>query len=90
MDSAGNQLIMLGILWLNFLLFHESSEVRKDVSVNGRVRVWTVKRKHEGYIDEGKKRVWHLRQKCMRAGVFEAFLLFRDHIECFVLLLQQG
>ena len=48
------------------LLFHGSSEVRKDVSVNGRVGVRTVKWKREGYIDEGKTMVRHLRQKCMR------------------------
>ena len=46
MDCVGNQLILLGMLWLKFLLFHESSEVRKDVFINGRrVGVRTVQLK---------------------------------------------
>ena len=61
MDCIGNQLILLGMLWLKLLLFHGSSEVRKDVSINGRVGVRTVKGMHEGYRDEGKTKVWHLR-----------------------------
>jgi len=87
MDYVGNQLILLGMLWLKFLLFHESLEVQKDVSVNGRVGVRTIKVKHEGYRDEGKTKVRHLHQKCMSVGVF---LLFRDHTECFILLLPRG
>ena len=70
MDYAGDQLILLGMLWQKFLLFHESSEVRRDASVNRRVGVWTAEGKHEGYGCEGKAIVRHLRQKCMRAGVF--------------------
>jgi len=58
MGYVGNQLILLGMLWLNFLSLHESSEVRKGVSVNGRGGVWTVKGEHEGYRDEDKTKVW--------------------------------
>jgi len=39
MGYVGDQLILLGMLWLKFLLLHESSEVRKDVSINRRVGV---------------------------------------------------
>ena len=73
MDYAGDQLILLGMLWQKFLLFHQSSEVQKDVSINGRVGVRTVKGKHEGYREGGKTKVRHLRQKCMRAGVFVGY-----------------
>ena len=50
---------------LEFILFHESTEVKKDVSLidgygNG---------KHGGYGYEG--------------SLCEAFLLFRDNVECF-------
>ena len=45
----------------NFLLFHESSEDRKDVSVNRWVGAQTVEGEHEGYRDEGKTKVRHLR-----------------------------
>ena len=60
MDYVGDQLILLGMLWLKFPLFHESLELRKDVSVNGRVGVRTIKGKREGYRDEGKTKVRHL------------------------------
>ena len=75
MDYVGGQLILLGMLWLNFVLFHESLEVRKDVSVDGRVGVRIVKGKREGYRDEGKTKVQPLRQKCMRAEVFVKYFL---------------
>ena len=51
MDCVKNQLILLGMLWLKFLWFHESLEVWKDASVNGRVGVQTV----EGYRNEDKR-----------------------------------
>ena len=57
------------MLWLKFILFHESWEVGKDVSVNGRIGVRTVKRKHEDCRDEDRIKFRHLRQKCMGAGV---------------------
>ena len=62
MDYAGDQLILLGMLWLKFLLFHGSSEVWKDVSINGRVGVRTVKGMHQGCRDEGRTKVRHLHQ----------------------------
>ena len=76
MDYVGDQLIMLGMLWLNFLLFHESSAVFKKISVNGRVGVRTVEGGCKGYRDEGKTKVQHLRQKCMRGGVFVKYFFF--------------
>ena len=63
MGCFGNQLILHGMLWLKFLLFLESSEVRKDVPVNGRGGVWTVEGKHKGYRGVDKTKVRHLRQK---------------------------
>ena len=62
MDCVGNQLIPLVILWLKFLLLHGSSEVRKDVSINGRVGVRMVNGTHQGCRDEGRTKVRHLRQ----------------------------
>lgn len=39
----GTAMVVLGILWLFFLLFHVSPEVWEDVPVDGRVGVRTVK-----------------------------------------------
>jgi len=55
-------------LWLWFLLFRESSDVQKDVSIGGRGEVWIVKGKYELCGDEGKTRVWHVNVGDMRVA----------------------
>ena len=90
MDYVGDQLILFGMLWQKFLLFHESLEVRKDVSVDGRVGVPIVKGKREGYRDEGKTKVQPLRQKCMKAGVFVKYLFCSRSHRMFYSLLPRG
>ena len=78
MDYAGDRLILLGMLWLKFHLFHESSEVQKDVSVNEQIGllIRTVEGRHKSYGDEGRTKVRHLCQRFMSAGIFVMYFFY--------------
>ena len=60
--------------------FHESSGVRKDVSIDGRMGVWIVKAKLQGNGNEVKTGVWHWDRIREREGVLVMhFFLLRDN-----------